>query len=154
MHTRASSEQAWEPMASSSTKFCRKKRTVHHHAQQEIGPSCTSTFSVWTEYTVPAGKRAITQQEYHWSHAWQRFKRSKGVKLNDILEGKSWRKSRNAPSPSDPDSNSRLGTYIIIVQEDRPLQHGRRANRRITVRSGRVEVQPWMRRLPCDRVHG
>jgi hypothetical protein len=31
---------------------------------------------------------ANTQEERHWSHAWQRFKRSKGVKLNDILECK------------------------------------------------------------------
>jgi hypothetical protein len=26
------------------------------------------------------------QEDWHWSDAWQRFKRSKGVKLNGILE--------------------------------------------------------------------
>jgi hypothetical protein len=29
-----------------------------------------------------------TREEWHWSHAWQRFKRCKGVKLNGILECK------------------------------------------------------------------
>jgi hypothetical protein len=34
-----------------------------------------------------------TREERHWSHAWQRFMRSKGVKLNDILERKSLSKN-------------------------------------------------------------
>jgi hypothetical protein len=34
MHARASSEQAWEPMASSSAKFRRITRTVHHAVQR------------------------------------------------------------------------------------------------------------------------
>ncbi len=39
-----------------------------------------------------------TREECHWSHAWQRFKRSKGVKLNGILECKFMSKTRTAPS--------------------------------------------------------
>jgi hypothetical protein len=35
-----------------------------------------------TEFTVLACKKVDAREECHWSHAWQRFKRSKGVKLN------------------------------------------------------------------------
>jgi hypothetical protein len=38
--------------------------------------------------TVPTGKRVDARGECHWSHAWQHFKRSKGVTLHGILECK------------------------------------------------------------------
>jgi hypothetical protein len=45
-------------------------------------------FSAWTEFTVAPVRGVNTRQEWHRSHAWQRFKRTKGVKLNSILECK------------------------------------------------------------------
>jgi hypothetical protein len=40
-------------------------------------------FIILTEFTVPTGKRVNTREACHWiTRAWQRFKRSKGVKIN------------------------------------------------------------------------
>jgi hypothetical protein len=46
-----------------------------------------NTFSVATQFTVSTGKRANFRKECHWSHAWQRFKRT-CVGSNGILECK------------------------------------------------------------------
>jgi hypothetical protein len=39
-----------------------------------------------TQFMVAAARAVNTREACYWSHAWQRFKRSKGVKLNGILE--------------------------------------------------------------------
>jgi hypothetical protein len=46
------------------------------------------------EFTMPTGKKMNNREECHWSHEWQRFKRSKSVKLNGILECKFLSKKR------------------------------------------------------------
>jgi hypothetical protein len=47
-----------------------------------------TAFSVWTQFTVRTGKKVDTRDECYWSHAWQRFKLFKGVKLNGIVSCK------------------------------------------------------------------
>jgi hypothetical protein len=52
----ASSEHAWDPMASSSSKFCLKTGTVHHKrdgssSDLQIGVGHPPTYSVWMGFT-------------------------------------------------------------------------------------------------------
>jgi hypothetical protein len=49
-------------------------------------------------------------EECHWSHAWQRFKRSKGVKLNDTP-----RESSANPPKRKRKTRTVLGAVLIAV---------------------------------------
>jgi hypothetical protein len=80
-HASVSSEQAWEPTASSSVNVCRKTSTVHF---PEEAPS-----ELRHHLQCQPVRKTTRREKWHWSHAWQCFKRtSKGVNLNGILECK------------------------------------------------------------------
>jgi hypothetical protein len=56
-------------------------------------------FSVETEFTVAMLRGSgYLREECHWSHAWQRCKRSKGVKRCGILECEFLGKNAHAPT--------------------------------------------------------
>jgi hypothetical protein len=60
-----------------------------------------TTLSVVTQFTVSTGKKVDSREACYWSHAWQRVKRSKGVKLDGILESaNSCRKTSTMPDSS------------------------------------------------------
>jgi hypothetical protein len=108
----ASSEQAWEQ--TTSCKFLSKNahRTPHHNPPWlpavTVRPSALcDVISAVEEFMLavrhqqnPKGLQRYdiiycvsrqewtTREECSWSHAWQRFKRSKGVNLNGTLERK------------------------------------------------------------------
>jgi len=67
------------------------------------------TFSVWTQFTVRTGKKVATREEWHCSQARQRFKRSKGVKLNGILECRSFVEKRA------PDAGFSSGHFLLPI---------------------------------------
>jgi hypothetical protein len=54
-----------------------------------------------------------TRQEWHWSHTWQHFKRSKGVKRNGILECKCL--SKNAHRARLIQCRDSLGSMMLSI---------------------------------------
>jgi hypothetical protein len=64
-----------------------------------IGRRILKAFSVWTDFTRVTAKGGVDiREECYWSYAWQRFKQSKGVKLDGILERKSLPKNAHCTS--------------------------------------------------------
>jgi hypothetical protein len=62
---------------------------VRVRVRVRVAARAAVAFSVWTEFTVPTGKRVDTREECHWPHACKSFKRrNKGVNPNGILECK------------------------------------------------------------------
>jgi hypothetical protein len=60
--------------------------------------SSSTTCSVWMDFTASTGKRGEHPRGMPLSHAWQRFKRSKGVKHKGILEWKHLSKTGTVPN--------------------------------------------------------
>jgi hypothetical protein len=56
--------------------------------------SANKAFGVGRNLQCQPVRGVNIREEFYWSHAWQRFKRSKGVKLNGILECKCLSKTR------------------------------------------------------------
>jgi hypothetical protein len=93
----ASKEHVWDPMASSRANVCSKTRTVRWFLLQRF--QIKHSFERSHEgnnkheivrlrcldaiYSVTRCEEWIPREECYWSYAWQRFKRSKGVELND-----------------------------------------------------------------------
>jgi hypothetical protein len=81
---------------SSLIPYTRVTRSAVGSTALANGPHCAGssrshwwkvTFSVWMQFTVPAGERSATREECHWSHACKSVKRT-GVGSNGILECK------------------------------------------------------------------
>jgi hypothetical protein len=77
-------------------------------------------------------KGVNTREECHWSHAWQRFKRSKGVKLNGILEcnflSKNAHRTVTRPANVEMSSSFKMSTWhrltaprMVLSSEPTPL---------------------------------
>jgi hypothetical protein len=72
------------------------QEVVQHELSVQLAPS---VFARNLQYEPV--RNVGTREECHWSHAWQRFKRSTGVKLNGIIECKFLSKNADRTAIAD-----------------------------------------------------